>query len=210
MVGNIREFVRDAFDYYEELVASSINFSINRYLLEYIANGLMKYDGVEGFIENIDEWIRNVIGVFPELGFDHSTNQIYATIDLVDQIVVVDENLARQLRYVINVQKKYGILIKYTCDSGTQTTTLARFFEVIHRLYPQIKDRYKGLGSSDPSVMSEVVMNPKTRRIYRVTVDDIERAREDMGVLVGKSRQEVLKRKELLLNFDFSAADIDT
>jgi DNA gyrase/topoisomerase IV subunit B len=210
MKGNIKEFVTDAFDYLDELETTSINYSVNRYLLEYIANGFVKYKTVDGFIKHIDDWIRSLVHVFPELGFNHDTNQINATIDLVDQVVVVDEALYEQLSYVINVQTKYGILIKFKSDSGEQTTTISRFFETINRMFPQIKDRYKGLGSSDSDVMAEVVLDPKTRRIYRVNIEDINRAKQQMGVLVGKNKEEVRQRKELLLDFKFTAADIDT
>lgn len=210
MKGNIREFVQDAFDYLDELCTISINYSVNRYLLEYIANGFVKYKTVEGFEKNIHKWIRSLANIFPELHFDESTHQIMATIDLTDQVVVLDETLSRQLDYIIRVQNKYGILITYSTDGGSQTTTLARFFETISRMYPQIKERYKGLGSSDPKVMAEVVMDPRTRRIYRVNVSDIEKAKQEMGVLIGKSKNEVLQRKELLLDFKFTAADIDT
>lgn len=210
MKGNIQEFVQDAFDYLDELCTSSINYSVNRYLLEYIANGFVKYGGVTGFINHVDDWIRSLVNIFPELGFNHDTNQITATIDLVDQVVVIDDVLFNNLSYITKVQSKYGILITYKTDSGSQTTTLSRFFEMIHKMYPQIKERYKGLGSSDPDVMAEVVLNPKTRRIYRVNVSDITRAKQDMGVLIGKNKNEVQQRKELLLNYKFSAADIDT
>lgn len=210
MKGNIKDFITDAFDYLDELCTASINFSVNRYLLEHIAHGIVKYNGIQGFINNVDEWIRSLNNIYPEIGFDHKTNQVNATIDLIDQVVVIDDALYEQLSYIIGVQKKYGILITYKTAGGTQTTTLARFFETVNKMYPQIKERYKGLGSSDSDVMAEVVMNPKTRRVYRVDVSDVSRAKQEMGVLIGKNKNEVQQRKELLLNFKFTAADIDT
>lgn len=210
MTGNIREFVMDAFDYPTQLSTMSIDRSVNRYLLEHIANGFVKYGSVEGFIDNIDDWLRSVSGVFKEIGFDHKNNQINATVDLIDQAVVIDQSLYDQLEYVINIQRKYGLLIKFKSVKGSGTTTLLRFFETIERFYPRIKERFKGLGSSDASVLREVVMDPKTRRIYQVTMDDINRTKEQMGILIGKNKDEVAKRKELLLDFKFTTADIDT
>ena len=210
MKGNIKEFVSDAFDYLDELNDASINYSVNRYLLEHIANGFVKYDGINGFIKNVDKWIRSLVNIYPELGFDDESHQLNATIDLIDQVVVVDEFLYEQLSYVINVQKKYGLLIKYSTDSGSQTTTIARFFETINRYFPQIKDRYKGLGSSDSDVMASTVMNPATRNIYRVDVSDVNRTIERMNALVGKRKEDILTRKGLLLDFKFTKNDIDT
>lgn len=210
MKGNIHEFIMDAFDYPTVLSTMSIDRAVNRYLLEHIANGFVKYGSVQGFIDNIDDWLRSLAGIFKEIGFDHKNHQINATVDLIDQAVVIDQLLYEQLEYVINIQRKYGLMIKFKSAKGTGTTTLLRFFEMIERVYPRIKERFKGLGSSDATVLREVIMDPKTRRIYKVTMDDINRTKEQMGVLIGKSKEEVARRKELLLDFKFTTADIDT
>lgn len=211
MVGNIREFITDAFDYKNILIEASVDRSVNAYLLEHIANGFVKYESVTGFIDNIDDWIRNTLGIFPELGFDHDSHQIFATIDLHDQVVVLDADLMSQLSYIINIQRKYGLLIKFTTpDHVTKTTTLLQFFEAIEKLQCKIITRFKGLGSSEADASREVIMDPRTRRISQVTMSDIARTKEQIGVLVGKSESEVGQRKELLLNFNFTSADIDT
>ena len=210
MKGNIREFVMDSFDYLDELENASINNSINRYFLEYIANGFVKYGGVNGLIKNIDKWIRSLVNIYPEIGFDDNTKQLSAVIDLIDQVVIIDEYLYEQLSYIINVQKKYGLLVKFDTNTGSNTTTIARFFESINRMFPQIKERYKGLGSTDSDVLAEIVMNPKTRHIYQVNTSDINRAIDQMNALVGKRKEDVERRKEMLLNFKFTKNDIDT
>jgi len=212
MVGNITDFIQDAFDYYDILVDVSTNHSVDRYLLEQIVNGYVKYGcNVTEFISHVDEWIRSLSNIYTELGFDHASNQVTATIDLHDQVIVIDDELFTELEYVVNVQKKYGLLIKYTTHDSTGTTTLSRFFELIQKYYPKINgQRFKGLGSSEPKALKDVIMDPRTRRISRVTVADIERTKERLGVLVGKSDDEVARRKELLLDFKFTASDIDT
>ena len=209
MIGNVQEFIMDAFDYPTELINASLDCSANRYLLEYIANGYVKYGSTANFINNIDKWIHSLARIYPELGFDNESHQIMATIDLVDQVVVLDDALAELLEYIIRVQQKYGLIIKYTTPNGTSQTTLMRFFETIEKFYPQIKDRFKGLGSSPAKASREVITDPKTRRINRVTINDINTMRQ-MGILVGKSNEEVKQRKELLMNFKFTSADIDT
>lgn len=212
MVGNIKEFIEDAFDYPNILAEASIDRSVDRYLLEHIAHGFMQYGSVQSFIDHADEWIRSLSGIYRELGFDHEKHQINAIVDLHDQIVVVDEDLYEQLSYIINIQRKYGLLITFTVKNGEkQTTTLSRFFEAIQKFYPRIQgERFKGLGSSEAEASKEVIMDPRTRRISRVAITDILRTKEQMGVLVGKSDDEILKRKELLMDFPFTAADIDT
>lgn len=202
---NAQAFIEEAFDYLSTLVDVSIDRSVNRYLLEHIANGLVKYGSVTGFIENVDKWLRDTIKTYPELGFDHTSHQVLATIDLVDQVVVVDESLFNDLIGIRNIQSKYGMYI--TCDGAT--TTIARFFENIERKYPVIKGRYKGLGSSDAKVSKEIIMDPRTRRIFRVDASDVN-TMKIYDMLIGKTREDVQARKEMLMNFSWKPSDIDT
>jgi hypothetical protein len=206
---DVKDFVTEAFDYLNILGEVSIGRSVNRYLLEYIANGFAKYgETPEQFIDNVDEWIRMLVKIYPEIGFDHKTRQIKAVIDYVDQLIIVDDDLVESLRYIINIQKKYGLLIKYSAKGDNpQTTTLSRFFEYIERMYPVIKDRYKGLGSSAAIVSKEVIMDPRTRRLVRVTMDDD--AFKTLNMLVGDGKEDKANRKEMLMNFKFTMDMID-
>lgn len=200
-----RVFITEAFNYLNDLIEVSLDRSVNRYLLEYIAYGMMQAETLERFIDNIDEWCRQTIKVFPELGFDLKSHQILATIDLVDQVVVVDQMLFDRLQPIIDIQRKYGLMIAYDAN----TTTIAKFFENIEKNYPVIKDRYKGLGSSDPKVLREIIMDPKTRRIFRVDASDIH-IMQTYDMLVGKGKDATARRKEMIMEFKWKPSDIDT
>jgi len=205
-----KDFVTKAFDYRNILTEVSINRSTNVYLLEYIAYGFAKYgDTVESFEDNADDWVRMLCKTYPELTYSRKSHQIKAVIDLIDQLVVVDNDLIEQLRYIIDIQKEYGLLVKYV-DKNKQPvqTTILRYFEYIERLYPSIKARYKGLGSSAASVSREVLMDPKTRRLLRVTMDDAE-IMKTMGMLVGDGKENKNARKEMLMGFKFDMSMID-
>jgi hypothetical protein len=205
-----KDFVTKAFDYRNILTEVSINRSTNVYLLEYIAYGFAKYgDTVESFEDNVDDWVRMLCKTYPELTYSRKSHQIKAVIDLIDQLVVVDNDLIEQLRYIIDIQKEYGLLVKYV-DKNKQPvqTTILRYFEYIERLYPSIKARYKGLGSSAASVSREVLMDPKTRRLLRVTMDDAE-IMKTMGMLVGDGKENKNARKEMLMGFKFDMSMID-
>ena len=208
---NVKDFVTEAFDYLNTLKECSKDLSVNRYLLEYIANGFATYGRTpEAFIEHVDEWIRSLVKIYPEIGFHHETRQVVATIDLVDQLVIIDEELIEKLSFIISILEKYGLLISYESKKKgiSNTTTIARFFEYIEDLYPVIKDRYKGLGSSNARVSREVIMDPKTRRIVRVSANDIDTLHR-MGVLVGDGKANKQERKNLLMDFKFTMDMID-
>ena len=200
-----RKFITSAFEYLTRLSDVSAKLSANRYLLEYVAHGFVVWGTVERFIDNIDQWVRDTCKVFPELGFDHKAQQIYATVDLVDQVIVLDNNLLNALSYIINVQQEYGMFVEF---DGT-CLPLAKFFEVIERKYPVIKDRYKGLGSSDADVLEEIVMNPKTRHIFQLDASDAK-TMQVYDMLVGKSKDAMRARKQMMLDFEWQPSDIDT
>lgn len=209
---NAKEFVRDNFDYLNKLIELSVKLTCNRYLLEYVANGFATYGStVDDFVNNVDKWLRSLAKIYREIGFDHKTKQIKATIDLTDQLILIDDNLINDLEYIIETQKKYGLLVHFHSEKRqlNNTTTLAVFFEYIQDRYPKINDRFKGLGSSSASVSKEVIMNPKTRRLIRVTMEDADMMRRMASMLVGDGKENISARKEMLLNFKFDKEDID-
>ena len=56
--------------------------------------------------------------------------------------------------------------------------------------------RYKGLGEMMPEQLWETTMNPETRRLIQITVDDLEAAEEAIALCMGK---DVESRREFLL-----------
>lgn len=208
---SIKDFVTEAFNYADTLREISIKRSVNRYLLEHIAYGLSQYKTANGFIKNVDKWLKSIAPIYKEIGFDHDTNQVTAVIDYIDQYVLIDDELVNDLSDIIRIQDKYGLIVKYESlkKNLSRQSELSHFFEEIEDMYPRITGRYKGLGSSDPEVLREVVMDPRTRRLMRVTIEDAL-AYEKMGALVGKSKDNVLARKEILMNFKWTQADIDS
>ena len=205
-----RDFVRDAFEYRNVIVSASYERFVNRYLLEHIADGFVKYGSVDNFIKHIYDWLRSLHNIYREIHFDDKTNQLHATIDLIDQLVVIDDKLFDSLSYVIEVIKKYGLLIK-TKDTNGKTvsqTTLLRFFEHIEDGYPKIVQRYKGLGSSQPIITREFVTDPRTRRAIKITMNNIDTFTR-INDLMGDSKENVKNRKELLMNFPFTKDMLD-
>lgn len=209
---DVTDFIKNSFAYNDTLRELSKEKGINRYLLEHIANGFVKYDNdVNKFIEHIDEWLRSLTGIYREIGFDNKTNQIHATIDLHDNLICLNEDLMLSLDYIIQIQSKYDLLITFSSAKfGKKSTRLSGFFEMIEDVYPEIVARYKGLGSTNHIVSREIIMDPKTRRVKRVTVDDIREASAKMGIYIGDGKQFINQRKEMLMNFRFNRNDIDT
>ncbi|PJA93637.1 MAG: DNA topoisomerase IV subunit B, partial [Candidatus Komeilibacteria bacterium CG_4_9_14_3_um_filter_37_5] len=69
-----------------------------------------------------------------------------------------------------------------------------------------IIQRYKGLGEMNPEQLWETTMNPQTRVLKRITVDDIEKTEEIFEILMGG---EVAPRKKFIQTRAKSVKNLD-
>jgi DNA gyrase subunit B len=66
--------------------------------------------------------------------------------------------------------------------------------------------RYKGLGEMNPEQLWETTMNPETRMLKQVTIDDAEIANEIFDILMGS---EVAPRKKFIQTHAKSVKNLD-
>ena len=58
-------------------------------------------------------------------------------------------------------------------------------------------DRYKGIGEVNTDVLRETAMDPKTRKIIQVTMNNVPEAIKWAGILLGDD--DINKKKDLFL-----------
>ncbi|WP_432972044.1 DNA gyrase/topoisomerase IV subunit B [Dactylosporangium sp. CA-233914] len=90
----------------------------------------------------------------------------------------------------------------YTYTQQEMTSTVARLEKAGKQVVTPIP-RFKGLGEMDADELWETTMNPATRAVRRITLDDVERAEEVLELLMG---ERVEPRRNWLID---SAARVD-
>ncbi|MFP3700844.1 DNA topoisomerase IV subunit B, partial [Burkholderia sp. SIMBA_013] len=77
--------------------------------------------------------------------------------------------------------------IYYALDEAERDGILDRLVAEKKRGKPQVT-RFKGLGEMNPPQLRETTMDPNTRRLVQLTLDDVEATAEIMDMLLAKKR----------------------
>jgi len=78
--------------------------------------------------------------------------------------------------------------------------TISEYIELIYNVTPKSRTRLKGLGEMDADELKETTLDVEKRNLYRVTIEDVERAKEAMNNFMDSNSKYVAFRKAILLN----------
>ncbi len=82
-------------------------------------------------------------------------------------------DIGKEVFYALDEEEKDGILDRIAAEKKRGKVNVQRF---------------KGLGEMNPLQLRETTMDPNTRRLVQLTIDDEEQTREMMDMLLGKKR----------------------
>lgn len=119
---------------------------------------------------------------------------------LVTWFWVLMPEVIKQGRLFRMLSPLYEIIVSkdevYYCVNAEEKKEIETKLAQEEKLIKEIK-RFKGLGETSEDVLFEVGMNPETRRIAQITIEDVEKAEEIINLISG---DDVDARKEWIMN----------
>lgn len=217
------EFLYDTNMYSENLIRLSKHFGVNKYLIEKISaficleNPDIINDSslINELFYNDDNYnkikllLKNIQEKFPEITIK-GDNSFRGIIDGHYQSLVVNERFVRKVKCLFEVYKKYGYLL-YVKENKSDDVlmTIGEFLDATQNYVPTIKNRFKGLGESDPEELWETTLNPDTRTLIQLNFDNYDKDLSVFGILHGDSTKEKQARKDMMKGYKINRDDLD-
>lgn len=152
--------------------------------------------------------------LFPEMKYDETNHSLFGVYNNKRYSLIIDEafiyaasGFLKALAQNDTVEVEYKN--KHEEDAKPEIVTIGKFLNDVRSEYNvEIPDRFKGLGEIDPQLLFTATINPKTRKLVRLTMEDRDRVINAMLELHGMKNVDI--RKAMLLNANIDKDDIDT
>ena len=152
--------------------------------------------------------------LFAEMTYDEKKKSLSGVYNNKRYVLINDEAFMfaasaflKALAQNENVEVEYKN--KHDQDAKPEIVTIGQFLKNVRSEYNvDVSNRFKGLGEVDPQLLFTATINPKTRKLIRLTMEDRDRVIKNMLDLHGMKNVDV--RKAMLLNATIDKDDIDT
>lgn len=215
------EFAWDTKNYPENLTELAKHFQVNKKLLEMTCS-FMASCGDNPTIEDVRKLVdkhgvdfqADVQNHFGEMFFDFKKMRLYGNIGGKYQILDLTERLITKTRKkLFPIYIKYGheVSIKEKGDEKAKWNKLniCEFYEYVASSRPKIITRFKGLGENDPEELWETTLNPDTRTLIQLTIDDYDADMETFLVLHGTGSKYAQARHDMMQSYTIDPDNLD-
>ena len=204
-------------EYLDELRTLQKRAFCNRDVLEYVCYFMVMTSAAP---KPHETFIKLLKKKFPELDYDASNQSINGSFNGENISLIVDRifiKMAARLMKMIAELPTFYILIKNKNstkdDPKPDDWDLMSYGQFMgfceKKFHIEIEQRYKGLGEGKANITFPSVMNPKTRRVIRITMADAEDAMKTIQVLHGSTNEMRQVRRDMLDEAYITLQDID-
>lgn len=156
----------------------------------------------------------HIVQAFPEMRYDSKTHTLRGSLNSEHFTLICDNLFMRSAtRYIMQMKQNPSIYIWYRqrgSDDKPVRCTIGEFLTLMQdTIRLKIDQRFKGLGEAEAPLLFKTTTNPKFRKLYQITIKDIEQDKLVFELLHGKSADLREQRRALLDEADISLADID-
>lgn len=200
-------------DYHDELQFLIKRTSINSFLLEHICYYYDKCVTDKTF--NAELFKSFIETNFNELTYDIENEILYGSLNGSDVRSIVDSTFIKSSKRFRKVQRLNPYIHIYCTNSKEKTDgyddmTIGSYFEMVYKLIDiTIEQRYKGLGEVDAEILFMTTMNPKTRKLLRLTVDNIDSVHETFDMFHSKTKKARQQKRDLIDRTVVRMRDLD-
>ena len=185
------------------------NFNNNEQVQQYADN----------LLKSLDKYKLSGVFYRAEIQQDEDKNLslvMIKTLHGLDHENVLDQSFlsSTDYRHLSSLGNKLDSLLSDDAyiERGEKQLQVENFDQVMEWLFEEAKkgqniQRYKGLGEMNPDQLWDTTMNPETRRMLQVRIEDAVAADEVFTMLMG---DQVEPRREFIENNALSASNIDT
>lgn len=165
--------------------------------------------------KNLDKFKNAIESKFPEVVFDISNQTLTGSYKGESVSLFVDDLfdvMAERINHLFSLNDFFEFYYRNKSDDASvyEKTSIAPFFrEVRGRYAVNVDKRFKGLGEAGDELLFITTINPKLRRLVRLTIDNETDAKQMLSLFHGKKNEFREGRRQVINNSNISYADID-
>lgn len=215
-----KEFLLDTVNYRSDLGSIAAHYRISKFLLERVTAFLVNYFGTLNESINLEDELKNqklvtkmmsvIQKKYPEVKFLDESCSLSGIADGHESSIHLDSRFVRKVLPLVPIYQKYGYtLLVQEKEHDVEEMSIGMFCDAFQKYVPKDLARFKGLGEMEPADLYETTLDPNSRVLIRLTLDDLKKELKTFETLLGTKKRDKEGRKKLMDNFTIKPEDLD-